>query len=236
MERLRDGDLSSRIAGSLSGDLNGNVLNDISGSVAGELKQLSLYLNEQFSTSYGMSTPFVLQLGASAAPGGSGALQFETDGAGSGQYTGGYMDFALFVDNEATSLLSGTLFFKPQAEMGSATLSPNRGTSDEFTLLGMNWMHDGDPVNGGVEPDWTSFLSGLGYDGPQVLRTPSGDAQGIAATLGVDLYVVRQGGPNTLQNPEPAALVIWGLLAGAPGVICIYRRRSSATDVATADR
>ena len=54
------------------------------------------------------------------------------------------MDFSLMVGGSTTSVLDGTFFFKPQAESGSDALSPNRGTSYNFSLWGWDWMHDGD--------------------------------------------------------------------------------------------
>jgi hypothetical protein len=210
---LLNGARSSRVAGSLEGNLSGSVLSDVSGSVSGTLKQLSIYVNDVFGTSYAMSTPFDLKLGG-AASGGNGALKFETDGAGTGQFTGGFLDFSLFVAGSATSLLDGTFFFKPQAESGSAVLSPNRGTSDEFTLWGWNWMHDGLPVDGALEPDWESFLGALGYSGPTVLRTPA-SGPGLVSPIGVALYVVDPDPPVLSEghSPEPTAFIVWGLLA-----------------------
>jgi hypothetical protein len=143
---LLNGPTSSRIAGSLEGNLLTNRLLNASGDISCCLKQLASYLNDRFGTSFTTSTAFDLKLGL-LANGGDGALAFETDGAGSGQFTGGFLDFSLFVDGAASSLRDGTFFFKPQAESGSARLSPNRGTSSEFTLWGWNWMHDGAPID-----------------------------------------------------------------------------------------
>jgi hypothetical protein len=210
-DALLNGARSSAILGGLEGDLSGNVLSNVSGSVSGTLKQLSFYLNSVFGQSYSTDTSLELKLGA--ANGGSGALQFETNGSGTGQFTGGFLDFSLFVGGSLTSLLDGTFFFKPQAESGSAVLSPNRGTSEEFTLWGWNWMHDGNPVDGGTEPNWSSFLGALGYSGPEVLRTPDSGPP-LQSPLGIALYVVDPDppAPASGHSPEPTAFFIWGLL------------------------
>jgi hypothetical protein len=220
---LLNGARSSRISGSLEGNLSGSVLSGVSGSVSGKLKQLSTYLNSVFGSSYTTYTPFELRLGVSAG-GGDGALKFETNGAGTGQFTGGYLDFSLLVDGTATSLLDGTFFFKPQAESGSAVLSPNRGTSSEFTLWGWNWMHDGDPVDGALAPDWADFLGALGYSGPAVLRTPD-SGPGLQSPVGIALYVVdpATSAPDGAHSPEPTAFVIWFLIAAGAIVYCRSR-------------
>jgi hypothetical protein len=216
-----NGQTSSRISGTLTGDLVGNILSGASGSVSGTLKQLSVYLNSEFSTTFIMSTPFQLLLGGQAS-GGDGALEFET--AGAGKFTGGFLDFSLFVNGGLTSLVDGTFFFKPQAESGNAALSPNRGTSSEFTLWGANWMHDGDPMDGGAEPDWSTFLAGLNYGGPsEVLRELASGDPGIPATLGIDLYIksngtTGQGGGGDV--PEPLSAVVWGILVCVGAARC----------------
>jgi hypothetical protein len=204
---LLNGAISSRLAGSFEGDLSGNVLSNISGSVNGRLKQLASYLNGKFPTSLSTSDQFELRLGG-LADGGKGALAFETNGAGTGEFTGGFMDFSLFVDGNAASLLDGTFFFKPQAESGSDKLSPNRGTSYTSSLWGFNWMHDGAPVDGGPTPDWTSFLSNLGYTGPTVLRTPAA-GPALESPLGIALDFVDP----PPSAPEPTGIIVWGLLA-----------------------
>ena len=86
----------------------------------------------------------------------SGKLAFETNGAGSGQYTGGYVDYVLAVDTNPdvnvdtfTDVLAGTFFFKPQGENSSSMLSPNRGIISKFTLWGYNYMHDSYAYDGG---------------------------------------------------------------------------------------
>lgn len=224
---LLEGAMSSRIAGTLEGDLLGNVLSNASGSVSGKLKQLSSYLNVAFGTSFTTYTPFELKLGGQAV-GSDGALAFETNGAGTGQFTGGFLDFSLFVDGNTTSLIDGTFFFKPQAESGNAALSPNRGTNSTFTLWGWNWMHDGPPVVGtGPEPIWATFLSGLGYTGPAVLRTPSDGGPQLLNPLGIAMYVADPDPPalEGLHNPEPAALVTWSLLIAI--VFMAYRRNNT---------
>ena len=204
---LLNGAISSRLTGSFEGDLSGNILSNISGSVNGRLKQLASYLNGIFPTSLSTSDQFELRLGG-LADGGKRALAFETNGVGTGEFTGGFMDFSLFVDGNAASLLDGTFFFKPQAESGSDKLSPNRGTSYTSTLWGFNWMHDGTPVDGGPTPDWTSFLSGLGYNGPTVLRTPAvGPALGSPLGISLDFVDPPQ------AAPEPAGIIVWGVLA-----------------------
>lgn len=219
----RSGKLSSRISGSLEGDLNGTILSDISGNVTGMLKQLSGYLNTALGTSFGMNDTFDLKLGKQSRPGdaGMGAMQFETSGPG--EYTGGFLDFDLVV--EGVSALTGTFFFKPQAESGNAALSPNRGTSSEFTLWGANWMHDAGPVDGGAEADWGTFLTSLGYTGGDVLRTAldsgnngEGDATIIAASLGIDLYVSIV--------PEAASVMTWLMLSGLGCAYACRQRRA----------
>jgi hypothetical protein len=222
---LLNGAISSRLSGNFEGDLSGNVLSNISGGINGRLKQLASYLNGTLSTNFGTSDAFELRLGESAN-GGKGALAFETTGTGTGEFTGGFLDFSLYVANNTASLLDGTFFFKPQAESGSDPLSPNRGNDFASTLWGFNWMHDGAPVDGGETTDWSSFLSGLGYTGPSILRTPS-SGPGLDAPLGIALYIVDPPAPpdGGLSNPEPTTLVIWGLL-GIVGAVTFRSRRS----------
>jgi hypothetical protein len=210
---LLNGAISSRLSGSFEGDLSGDILSNISGSVNGRLKQLASYLNGTLGTDFSTSDAFELRLGESAN-GGKGALAFETNGAGTGEFSGGFLDFSLYVAGSGASLLNGTFFFKPQAESGSEMLSPNRGTNFASTLWGFNWMHDGAPVSGGPTPDWTTFLSGLGYTGPTVLRTPE-SGPGLEAPLGIALYVVDPPAPA----PEPMGIVVWGLLAAMGFVV-----------------
>ena len=212
------------------------MLANASGSVSGKLKQLASYLNGVFGTNFTTWTPFELKLGGSAN-GGNGALAFETNGTGSGEFTGGYLDFSLWVADSATSLLDGTFFIKPQAESGSDVLSPNRGTSSEFTLWGWNWMHDGLPVDMAAEPSWGEFLSGLGYAGDPVNRTLPGGVSGFTAPLGIALYIVDPDppAPEAMHNPEPATVVIWGLLAVvAIAGGCIQGRKDGCPKCASA--
>ena len=79
------------------------MLSHVSGSVTGKLKQLAAYLNAAFDTSFSTYDQFELRLGG-LADGGSGALAFETNGAGTGEFTGGYLDFSLFVAGNTESL------------------------------------------------------------------------------------------------------------------------------------
>jgi hypothetical protein len=218
---LLNGAISSRLSGSFEGDLSGNILSNISGSVSGKLKQLASYLNGTLGANFSTSDPFELRLGASAS-GGTGALAFETNGVGTGEFTGGFLDFSLYAAGGAASLVDGTFFFKPQAESGSDKLSPNRGNDFISTLWGFNWMHDGPPVDGGETADWSSFLNGLGYAGPTVLRTPSSGA-GLQAALGIALYIKDPPPPDGNRSaPEPTTFLIWGLL----GLISVGTLRS----------
>jgi hypothetical protein len=218
---LLSGPTTSRISGTLVGDLTGNVLSNVSGSVSGRLKELAGYLNSTLGTNFSTYTPFQLLLGGTSN-GGYGAFKFETNGAGTGEFTGGYLDFSLLVGGSTASVLDGTFFFKPQAESGSDALSPNRGTSYNFSLWGWDWMHDGAPVDGATAPDWNSFLSSLGYTGDPVYRTPPDGSAALLAPLGVAMYLVDP----PASTPEPTAIVIWGLLAM---VATTFSRRQRAT-------
>lgn len=210
----RNGLTSSRLTGSLQADLSGNVLSDVTGVVQGNLGQLASSLNAQLGLGLLPQDAFELRLGGAA--GGSGAIQLLS----ADEFTGGYLDYSLYVGSVGDTVASGTFFYKPQAELGNALLDPNRGDANAFTLWGNNWMHDGSPVAGSNEPDftdWQSFLSPLGYTGGNVLRS----AGGLDAELGTSFYLVNQ---NQLANPEPTALVVWSLL----GISCsAYRRRRS---------
>jgi hypothetical protein len=194
--------VSDKITGTLSGDLNNNILSDVSGTVTGKLGALNLHAP---LSSYSSADNFLLRLGGQVSNG-TGALRFETDGADTGQYTGGYVDFALDIVGGAANVLTGTLFFKPQAETPSAVLTPNRGDSTEFTLWGLNWMHDGNPVGGGESIDWIDFLTeSLDYTGTAEVDRPT-------ATLGIALYAVDQDPEVGMHSPEPTAFVVWALL------------------------
>jgi hypothetical protein len=128
------------------------------------------------------------------------------------------VDFALDIVGGAANVLTGTLFFKPQAETPSAVLTPNRGDSTEFTLWGLNWMHDGSPIGGGESIDWIDFLrESLGYSGTvEVDRS--------TATLGIALYAVDRNPDDGSLNPEPTAFVVWGLLSMIGAVSCNRKR------------
>ncbi len=221
---LLAGETSSRISGALEGDLSGNKLLNPTGSVSGSLKQLASYLNTALGTNFSTCTPFQLLLGG-MSDGGQGGFAFETNGAGTGEYTGGFLDFSLMVGGSSTSVLDGTFFFKPQAETGSGALSPNRGDSYAFSLWGWNWMHDGLPADGAAAPNWGDFLSSLGYTGPAAVdRTPPDGSAALIAPLGIAMYLVDppSGG---MSNPEPTAFLIWGLLAA---VTITFSRRHRA--------
>jgi hypothetical protein len=199
--------MSSRVAGSLVGDLEGNVLSNLTGSVSGKLKQLSGYV----SGGYEMGQVFELKFGAAAGDGKSGMLQFVSND--DGEFVGGWMDFSLQVNS--TELLGGKLFFKPQAENGSPSLSPNRGDASAFTLWGLNWTHDSLPaIVGDTPPAYLDFLASLGHSG-SVDRPTSG-------TLGVALFLSD---PVTNHAPEPTALLIWGMLAIIGGTVGCRRNR-----------
>ena len=73
-------------------------------------------------------------------------------------------------------------------------------------------MHDGPPLGGGTTPDWSTFLAGLGYTGPNVLRTLGNGSPGLPANLGLALYVVDP--PSTGAAPEPMSVIVWGFLMG----------------------
>lgn len=213
----RMGATSGFMSGSLYGDYDAssNQLTAIGGTVSGNLRLL-------FSNDNLNDKNFVLKLGQEAGAGKTGALKFETNGAGTGEYTGGFVDFALAIVGESSDFLTGTFFFKPQAETGSLMLSPNRGTASEFTLWGYNWMHSSGPYGTSDAVSWDSFLEPLGYDG-NVTR-PSILADELNRTLGVALYVnAPSTAPTSAANPEPTTCVIWGVLVGAA---LVFTRRS----------
>lgn len=206
----RTGRISDLVSGSIEGDLEGNVLSEIRGSVGGKLSSL----HSEFGSFTSMDQ-FVVRLGQDAGSGRTGALKFETNGVGTGQFSGGFIDFALDVGS-SLDLVTGTFFFKPQSETGSSALSPNRGNSTTFTLWGFNWMHDSDPVGSdAIPPDWLTFLGDLGYDRGEVLRqAPSGGEMLLAQTLGIALYVNDPDPPLAYAaNPEPSTFLVWGVLA-----------------------
>ena len=211
--RWNGDDISDRISGGFQGDLEDNILSNITGSVSGKLGQLAGYLNTV--TSSGLSTADMFELKLGQAAGGVGVLQFETDGVGSGQFSGGVLSFSLIVGTD--SVLDGTFFFKPQAETASGVLTPNRGDSDAFTVWGLNWMHDGEPQEDGTEPNWLAFLGDLDPGVTTLVDRP-------AVTLGIAMYAVDPPGAGP-ANPEPATVMIWGLL-GALGMTAYRRVRS----------
>jgi len=192
----RSGALSNSLTGSMQGNLSGNILSGISGEISGMLKGLtSLFGNTS-------TTPFVLKLGSSA--GGAGALAFETQGAGTGQFTGGFLDYELFIGTSTVVEDEGTFFFQPAAQMGGSTLDPssplvpNRGDSEAFTLWGNNYMQDG---NSYTEQDWFDFLTDdLGYAGTTYVTRSNVDTP-----LGIDIYAERPsatGSGGALPEPD----------------------------------
>jgi hypothetical protein len=196
----RSGNLSGLISGSLYGDFDSsrNELQGIGGSVTGKLQYL-LGVGHSEET-------FVLKLGETAGAGKTGALKFETEGAG--EYSGGFIDFALSYTG-AVNPLTGTFFFKPQAETGSLLLSPNRGSATAFTLWGYNYMHASAPY-GSTENtvDWTTFLGALGYDDGTVVRASQDQ------TLGIALFVSNPDpSPEYAANPEPTTVFVWAVLS-----------------------
>jgi hypothetical protein len=210
------GATSSSITGSLHGDLDStlNVLSDIGGSLIGKTR----YLLDNFDDSLN-GQEFVLKLGKDAGSGKTGKLKFETSGAGQGEFTGGFIDFALSIVGGPSNVLTGTFFFKPQAEMGTSPLTPNRGNSTAFTLWGYNWMHDSAPLGGGDAVNWTTFMDSLRYDG-EIVQRPSIVNDENNHTLGISLYVTAA---TNSVNPEPTALIVWGALSMIG--LC-YARRS----------
>ncbi len=157
-----------------------------------------------------------------------GALQFESTGAGTNEYTGGFLDYELTVD-DSSKTLSGSFFFKPRRESGSGTLSPNGGNAETFSLWGNNWMHDTGGF-AGVYSGWEELLDSLGYNGAadpfdQVQRLEITEAE----RLGIDLHVTNRTivpPPDPSQNvPESSAIMVWAVLiaSGAAG-----QRRVSA--------
>lgn len=211
----RTGYLSEQINGSLYGELNGDRLTGIGGRLTGNLGMLlnSSSLNDQ---------PFELLLGRSISANRTGGLQFETNGAGTGEFTGGFVDYRLTVSSTNTNdpqvVLEGTFFFKPQAETGSTALTPNRGDPQAFTLWGYNYMHDSGPASGPAAGPWGAFLSGLGYTG-NVTRSS------VNRTLGIALFASNPEPPIEQSiNPEPTTFVVWGGLAMI-GIGSCRRRR-----------
>jgi hypothetical protein len=198
----RTGFISEQVGGKLTGALSGNALTSISGKLSGNLGML---LN---SASFN-GKAFDLLLGSSIVDPnrtGAGALRFETNGAGTGEFTGGFIDYQLWVDG--ASILDGTFFFKPQAETGSNALSPNRGDAQAFTLWGYNYMHDSGPATGPAAGAWEPFLAALGYTGDIVTRSEVGQ------TLGIALFASDPEPPiENSANPEPTTFLVWSGLA-----------------------
>ncbi len=215
----RMGAVSDFISGSLYGDFDAttNQLRAIGGTLSGKASLLLGDLSLVDKT-------LELKLGKEAGTGKSGAIQFETNGAGNGEFTGGYVDFALTLDGAGSTLLTGTFFFKPQAETGSAMLSPNRGNSSAFTLWGYNWMHDSADIVTGVDGvNWLDFLQGLGFSGDALVSRNSAPGQ----TLGIALFASDADFASSAvsSNPEPTAGIIWGVLIAMGAVV--RRRRAS---------
>ncbi len=190
-------------------------------STVGSLKrydQLADYA-ESFAGIHRVSSFDELELRITA-----GGMQFETAGTGTGEFTGGWFDYELLIDDLATdsvgfvSVTKGTFYIKPQAETGgSHPLEPNRGDSGEWTAWGNNWAHDGAPYGSprgervGSWSDW-DFLKALGHpvdsDGDLRLTKRRNVDHGIQ--LGIDLYAVMESEPgDTPTVPEPVAAVIW---------------------------
>lgn len=214
----RTGKTSSALSGSFEGDFDasGNILSNIRGTLSGTTK---LLLNS-FNSGNDFKN-FVLKLGQQAGSGKDGKLAFET--VGTREYTGGFIDYVLAVDvnddNVFVDVLSGTFFFKPQAENSNSLLSPNRGTISAFMLWGYNYMHDSDAFGGG-NASWTDLFALLGgyandVTRPDIVDDPNGDQ-----TLGISLYVTSDYTGNAGQNPEPTALIIWGMLAMIGACVC----------------
>lgn len=199
----RSGKISGAVAGSLYGNLVGGKLLGIGGTLSGNLSHLLKSIDIGLK-----SQDFTLKLGEAIDSSHTGALQFKTDGDGPGDFTGGFIDYLLVVPAMPDFSIAGTLFFKPQAETGSAALSPNRGDASAFTLWGYNWMHDSGPIDGSsATVDWMSFLSGLGYTGPEVTRPEILDG---GQTLGIALYASDPVAVNNSINPEPTTIFVWG--------------------------
>jgi hypothetical protein len=211
---------SGLMSGSLSGDYDDstNRLTSIGGIVTGNLRML---LGDSVAVK---NKEFVLKLGQDAGAGKTGAIQFETDGVGQGQYSGGFIDFALALAGETSNLLTGTFFFKPQAETGSLMLSPNRGDASTFTLWGYNWMHDSPAFDSDTNSfSWSEFLDPLGYQGTVTRPSIVDDADNH--TLGVALYVsAPQSQLTYAANPEPTTCLVWGVLS-LIGFVASYRSR-----------
>jgi hypothetical protein len=203
----RSGKTSGGITGSLFGDLVDGKLTGIGGTLTGNLSHLLKKIDANLK-----NQAFTLQLGESIDASHTGALMFQTNGAGPGEFTGGFIDYLLEVPGVPTFSLAGTFFFKPQAETGSTALSPNRGDGSAFTLWGYNWMHDSAPIAGDPPAaDWLSFLGELGYEGTsQVTRPEIVDG---GQTLGIALFATANQPVQTSHNPEPTALLVWGGLA-----------------------
>lgn len=193
----RGGAKSSMLSGTLGGDLVSDVLSGISGSLTGTLAALS----PTFSTSSG--TSFEMKLGSTAGSGKSGSLIFETSGSGSGEFNGGYIDYALHIDGSGSAASTGTLFFQAedQGVSGSGPLNPNRGDSAEFTLWGNNYMHSG---NGYDSSDWATLLTPLGYSG-FVGRSDTDTPLGIDLFARIDLSISAV--------PEPSQVLAWSILS-----------------------
>ena len=207
------GKLSSRVGGTLSGLFDGTTLNALSGEIQGTLKQLSTLtpIQTSFQTAFGGNLPdtsdaFVLRVGSTA--GGDGALTFETTGAGTSMFNGGFLDYRLLAadassdPNNFQEIDAGTFFFKPQAA------DMNKGNAQAFSLWGNNWQHD----FGTDRATALSFLESLGYSGGLV------DRSGVAP-LGIDLYAVLS--PQAV--PELSSVLVW--LGGAVGGCLALRSR-----------
>lgn len=204
---------SGKVSGSIAGNLHGTVVDGklmgIGGILSGNLSHLLKGIDDGLK-----NQSFTLKLGTTIGALSTGALKFNTDGTGPGGFTGGFIDYLLEVPGIPDFSLSGTFFFKPQAETGNSLLSPNRGSAEAFTLWGYNWMHDSGPINSNDPAASWDFLSAeLGYDRASVNRVPFDAEHNTGHTLGIALFAGGQQAVENAAQPEPTALLIWGGLS-----------------------
>jgi hypothetical protein len=197
----RSGQVSGAVSGSLYGELLDGKLVGIGGVLHGNLSKLLKTVDAGLK-----NQNFTMKLGQEIGESNTGALRFNTDGVGAGSFTGGFIDYLLEVPGVPGFSLTGTFFFKPQAETGSSALSPNRGDGQGFTLWGYNWMHDSGPINPADPAGAWSFLDDLGYTGGVVNRAPFTGNLVDGHTLGIALFADG-------ANPEPTTFLIWGGLS-----------------------